>query len=620
MASPVDHVADDSDLQSALRRLTVVPDGDEYIVARPDLGIYVAIPQPGAIFIEALRDGAPLAAATAQASDAAGEEVDAIDFLTGLREAGLLDSQDDTAAPTAAGKRLGWLERVPQGVVEPLFGRVAWTGYVAAALTVAVLLVVRPDLRPIFDDIWFLTDPIWSLIAIFVVSMIISVGHEGWHWLAGRALGVTARFRMSRRGVFLVFETDLSQLVTLPRRARYSPLLAGFAFDVVLLAAVLLMRLGFREEILNHPPAFDRFLGALVFRQIFVLIWQAFGVAFRTDSYAVLANALECHNLYRATVLTSKYRLWRLDANEADELAGMSPRDRSVAGWFWLIYIAGTIAMFTVLVKYVVPFVFGTVRWIVPNITSFALDTMVFWQGLVLVLLLLGQFAVIPLIARRERRQSQRRAPAPANARQSRMIRSRYSVAFQMMFAVVAIATAVPAAGTVLRLADESSDATAENASAAARDDACLPGQRIPIMDFPHVSERAAQDVVYNSDPPTSGPHYSAAVAPGIYRTHLPPGQTVHGQEHGRVVIHYQPDTPDDIVRSLESIAKVHLRDTVVHPNPNLDTQIALTAWGRIDKLDSYDEQRIVAFVDQFRGRFQHGTTAGTDQCHTDQH
>lgn len=619
MVHPVD-VADDAALRSALRHLTVASEGDEndeYVVGRPDLGLYVAIPRPGVVLIESLRDGASLAESSKLASDAAGADVDGADFLTDLAETGLLDSPDDTGTTAAGGRRIGWVERIPRAVVEPLFGRVAWTVYGAIAALVIALLVVRPDLRPIFDDIWFLTDPIWSLIALFAVSMVISAGHECWHWLAGRALGVPARFRMGRRGVFLVFETDLSQLVTLPRRARYSPLVAGFAFDVVLLSAALLMRLGFREEVLNHPPWFDRFLGAIVFRQLFVLVWQLFGVAFRTDSYAVLANALGCQNLYRATALAMKFRLWRLDAREEAEFAGMGPRDRSVASWFWVVYLAGVFAMFTLLVGYLVPFIFGTIRWIIPNITSFATDTLVFWQSLVLAALLLGQYAVIPLIARRDRRQRRQAEPTAGAVRASRAsVRSRWGVVWQAAFVALVVATVIPASGTVMAYADESSDATPDNLLAEARDDSCIPGLRVPILDYPHVSEQAIQDVVYNSSPPTSGPHYAASVAPGIYRTHLPPGQTVHGQEHGRVVIHYRPDTPDDVVRELESIAKRHLRDTVVHPNPDLDTQIALTAWGRIDTLDTFDEARIVYFVDELRGKFDHHATDDTSGCH----
>lgn len=602
----------DAKLRSALQLLSVAEDGDDYIIGRPDLGIYVAVPKPAVILIESLRDGASLAEAAGLASDAAGEEVDVDDFLTGLGEAGLLaDPSSTVAASPLEGMRVSWIERIPQAVVKPLFSRVAWAFYAAATVAVIAILLIRPDVRPIFDDVWFLTDPIWSVLAIIGISVVITFGHESWHWLAGRAIGIPARFRVSRRGIFLVFETDLSHLVTVPRKARYSPMLAGFAFDIVVLTIAVLMRLAFREEVLHHPPALDRFFGAIVFRQLIVLVWQLGGIAFRTDTYAIIANALGCHNLYRATALTARYRLWRLDESEAEELAAIGPRDRSVANWFWLVYLTGVFVMFTVLVTYLAPFAFGMIVWIGPNITSFGLDTLAFWQSVGLTLVLVAQFAAIPVIAIRERR---RRNPVTTQ-RTTRTVRSRYGIAWQIGFVVVAIGAVVHAGDKLSRFVEASSDASRDNEVAAAHDDSCLPGQRVVVMDFPHISQKAAADVVYNSNPATSGPHYGAAVAPGIYRSHLPDGQTVHALEHGRVVIHYLPDTPRDVIDKLESIAKRYARDTVVHPNPKLDSQIALTTWGRISKLDSYDEAQITQFVDKLRGRYDHHSTAGGDEC-----
>ena len=613
MVSPTKDAAVEADLRSALRSLTVDRDGDEYIIGRPDLGIYVAIPRPGVVLIEAFRDGAPLAEATALASDAAGEEVDGSDFLTGLGGAGLLDSPDGESRAFVVGTHIRWVDRIPQRVVKPLFGRVAWTFYTAALLSaVLLLLVLRPDLQPIFDDIWFLTDPIWSMLALFAVSAVITMGHECWHWLAGRALGVTARFRVSWRGVFVVFESDLSQLVTLPRRARYSPLLAGFAFDGVLLAAALLIRLGYREEFLAIPPLMDRLLGAVVFRQIVVLVWQFSGVAFRSDTYAVLANALGCHNLYRATSLTVKGGVWRLTGAEADELAGMGARDRSAAAWFWLVYIAGGFFMFWVAFTYLVPFTYGMIQWVGPNLIELAPNTFVFWQSLALVILLVGQFAVVPFIARRERRRARRAAPAIPDAR---VVRSPDTLAWRAMFAFLGIFALIIAGSHLQGYFGVSSDASSANLAAAAVDDSCLPGRQVPILDFPHVSALAVAGTVYNSNPPTSGAHYGAAVAPGIYTSYLPPGVTVHAMEHGRVVIHYRPDTPESVVDQLESIAKQFSRDTVLNPNPEIDTQIALTAWGRIDTLDRFDRAEVVEFVDTFRNRYNHRSTITGSEC-----
>lgn len=613
MGNPTDEIAVGPDLRSVLDRLTVDRDGAEYILARPDLEVYVAVPHPGVVLIEALRDGASLAAATARASDAAGEEVDGADFLTGLRDAGLLVSPGGTGA-TGTGAGIGWVERIPQAAVKPLFGRVAWGFYLAAAVAATVVLMVRPDLRPIFDDVWFLTNPVWSALVLVVASIFIAGGHEWWHRLAGRALGVPGRFRVSRRGVFVVFETDLSRLVTLPRRARYSPLFAGYAFDIVLLAVALLLRLGFREEIVAYPPAFDRFLGAVVFRQLVVLVWQLAGVAFRSDTYAILATALGCHNLYRATALTVKYGARGLDANEAAELASMSPRDRSSAKWFWLVYVAGGLFMFWVLFTYLVPFTYGMIEWVWPNVTAFAVATMVFWESLALVALLVAQFAVIPLIARLERRRDRRSRPASTAAPDPRTVQSPDRLAWRAMFVFLVIFAAVYAGNELRIYVGVSSDATDYNLAADAKDDSCVPGQRVRLMDFPHVSEQAIAGVAFNSNPPTSGPHYGAAVAPGIYSSYLPPGVTVHAMEHGRVVIHYQPDTPEDVIGELEGIAKRFAHDTVLHPNPEIDSGIALTAWGRIDTMDGYDEERIVTFVDLLTGQYNHQST-DSNEC-----
>ena len=609
---------DESELRRGLERLIVAQDGDEYIIGRADRDLYVAVPEPGAVLVEALRDGASLGEATDLASKAAGEDVDAVDFLTGLRDAGMFARDDDPdvspGSEVGRGVRIGWIDRVPQRAARMLFGRVAWSLYGLATLTVIALWMVRPDLWPIFDDLWFLDDPIWSMLAMFVVSVVLAGVHEVWHWLAGRALGVPARFRMSKRGVALVFESDLSQLVTLPRRARYSPMLAGIAFDLSVLALAFGTRLAFREELLNVPPLIDRFAGALVFRQVLVLAWQFFGVAFRSDSYAILANALGCHNLYRATALTLKDRVWRLSDVEATELAAIGPRDRKVAGWFWVGYLAGGFLMLVVMVRYIVPLTFGMIAFLTPNITGLATETVAFWQSLAVVVLLVGQFAVVPLIGARERRHRRRNRPATAG-RTARPVVGWHVWVTRVSVAVVAILAANYGIEGVLKFVEASPDASAENAAAAAHDDSCLPGDRVDILDYPHISQQDAATVEYNSNPATSGAHYGMAVAPGIYRSTLEEPQLVHSLEHGRVAIQYLPDTPSDIVGELESIAKQYAPHVVMAPNPRLDTQIALTAWGRIDTFDEYDEERITRFVGLLHSRYDHHDQAGDDEC-----
>ncbi|WP_052593946.1 DUF3105 domain-containing protein [Luteipulveratus mongoliensis] len=142
------------------------------------------------------------------------------------------------------------------------------------------------------------------------------------------------------------------------------------------------------------------------------------------------------------------------------------------------------------------------------------------------------------------------------------------------------------------------------------RIDSCLPGQAVVVIDSPHISQNEVSGVSYSSTPATSGPHYPYTVAPGYYDKPVAPGLYVHAMEHGHVVIHYASDTPRETVRALTDFTRRHIDDVVLTPNPRLSHGLALTAWGRLERLDGYDEPAIGAFVDRLKGRFDHGWTS----------
>ncbi len=78
----------------------------------------------------------------------------------------------------------------------------------------------------------------------------------------------------------------------------------------------------------------------------------------------------------------------------------------------------------------------------------------------------------------------------------------------------------------------------------------------------------------------------------------------MHNLEHGHIVIVYDCDglaNCDDVKSKLKTIVDRSdgWKVTVV-PRENKDTPLALTAWGRIDKLGEYDEARITAFIDAY--------------------
>ncbi|SBT51029.1 hypothetical protein [Micromonospora auratinigra] len=390
-------------LVSRAATLVVGRDGEECVIGRAELGRYLAVPEPGAVFVEALRSGASLAAATAAASEAAGEEVDGEDFILTLAEEGLLDDVDP-ATSTGRQRAIRWIEGVRPETAARLFGRVAWAGYLAAALFSVGVLVGRPELRPTFEAAWFLADPVLSLLWSGVVLMVLDALHEMWHWLAARAIGVPAVFRVSYRSLFLVFETDVSQIATVPRRRRYGVFLAGMAFEGVVLAVALALRLLYRADLAGVPPWLDRVAAMVVLGVCFSLAWQCGAVFLRSDMYAVLANALRCHNLYRATWLTVKDRLVGLRAGEADEFAAVDPYERRVAGRFAVGYLVGMLGVTWMFLQLTAPALLAMAVWLVHNLAEGDVGSATFWECVAAVGYLVALYGLPPLLALRERR------------------------------------------------------------------------------------------------------------------------------------------------------------------------------------------------------------------------
>ncbi|MEU7000070.1 hypothetical protein [Nonomuraea sp. NPDC046570] len=383
----------DQDLRDRAARLTVAFDGEAWILGRPDLGIFVAVPEPGAVFVTTLQENGSAADAARRAGEVAGEEVDGADFIEGLTGAGLLDPP---GADTPGGVR--WIEGVSQKAAARLFGRAAWSAYAAAALFAVAVLLLRPDLRPSWQDAWFLPSPALSAFTYLVVVILCSALHEAWHWLAGRALGIPATFRVSYRALNVVFETDLSQIVTVPRGRRYGAYLAGMAVDGVVLAVALGLRL------LVPPGLLDDFLGAVVLYLVIGIVWQWAAVPLRSDGYAILANALRCHNLYRTTWLTAKRRLFRLTPAEETELAEAGARDRAVARWFAVPYVAGLLVMAGLFAAVALPLLVALARWGVERLGSGGIGAAGFWEAVAVGVYLVVQVGLPPLLALRERR------------------------------------------------------------------------------------------------------------------------------------------------------------------------------------------------------------------------
>jgi hypothetical protein len=120
----------------------------------------------------------------------------------------------------------------------------------------------------------------------------------------------------------------------------------------------------------------------------------------------------------------------------------------------------------------------------------------------------------------------------------------------------------------------------------------------------------------WNTDPPTSGPHYEVPVVYGIYDEPVNQVQLVHNLEHGAVAVQYGSDVPQATIDELKRFAQERPRGTVLAPYPALGNEIALGAWvvpdpskpdegtAYLAKCTEFEETAFAAFFDayQFQG------------------
>jgi hypothetical protein len=130
--------------------------------------------------------------------------------------------------------------------------------------------------------------------------------------------------------------------------------------------------------------------------------------------------------------------------------------------------------------------------------------------------------------------------------------------------------------------------------------------------DFPDPEARSKD---WNTDPPTTGPHYGQTLIYGSYSEPIDIARVLHNLEHGAVYILYGNKVPDSTVSQLQEFWADHQNGTILAPYARLGNQIALGAWvvpglpeasndrgsGVIAKCKKFDEPAFGAFFDAFQ-------------------
>jgi hypothetical protein len=128
-----------------------------------------------------------------------------------------------------------------------------------------------------------------------------------------------------------------------------------------------------------------------------------------------------------------------------------------------------------------------------------------------------------------------------------------------------------------------------------------------PLMTTVHIPLGAT--VVYNSNPPSSGPHYTTWANFQEFTQPVDDRYLVHSMEHGAVLLLYKcedggcPELVDALRAVRDAIPSDPLCDpsirvrVVIAPRPANDVTVAAAAWGATYRADCVDAPSLTQFV-----------------------
>jgi hypothetical protein len=170
--------------------------------------------------------------------------------------------------------------------------------------------------------------------------------------------------------------------------------------------------------------------------------------------------------------------------------------------------------------------------------------------------------------------------------------------------------------GGYLALGGGGNEDSAESVRAALVEAGCTLESQ-PAQPGDHTAEiDADDDPKWNTDPPTTGPHYQVPAIFGEYDSPVQVAQAIHNLEHGGVYIFCGEDVPEETVSQLSAFYDEDPTGLLLAPLPRLGETIALGAWvtpdprpgavaeggnGYLAECTEFDENAFTTFRDEFR-------------------
>ncbi len=383
----------------AMYRLTFVQEGDQVIIGRPDIDSFAVFPADAAAVVQRLSTGTDPKLAAAWYQDTYGESADIDDFIDTLRDLGFIRAGSADAAEEPARVPIRW-----QRLGAAAFSAPALVLYAIAVVTACALMVRVPALRPSPSKVFFTRSLIVIALTTTAAQFAGILCHEWFHILAGRGLGLPSKLSIGRRLNFVVVQTTMTGLMGVPSRKRIVPFLAGLIADALLISFLTALAEAFR---LAHWPVLTSQISvSLVYVTILRMLWQGL-ILMETDLYHVFASAVRCPDLHKMTRTYLWSHLARLRGRPVRDFTGdgWTARDLNAVRWYAPFVVAGSIAVLGLVAVGAIPVLAGFAIHVYHGVVTRDFASSRFWDSLVTGAAVTAQFALVAVVAIRDRRR-----------------------------------------------------------------------------------------------------------------------------------------------------------------------------------------------------------------------
>ncbi|NRQ56286.1 PqqD family protein [Brevibacillus sp. HD1.4A] len=385
---------------------------EEMLIGRTDISNFIVLPVIGVEIIDLLDEGKTVNEVATIMEERLGEPVDVLDFANDLAASYQFVHTVDGEVVNESVAVVDHFSWIKEATGQFFFNRVAFCLYGCVFLAGVLLCAFTGKYIPVYSDIFVSTSVTVSVLASFVTIWMFLFFHELAHLLAARSLSIGSRIGLGHRLVFAVAETNMSNIVLVEPGRRYKAFVAGMAWDATFWGIGVILLFAHDAGWVSLLPFIQAFIRMVNVILLMALAFQ-FMVFMQTDVYYMLATRFRCANLLMNTRLFLKSKIRSLTQEEQEEWEYVSLHEKQVIRWYSWVYLIGSVWAIWFFVQYQLRMAIDFIAKIADEMRHASVASWQFWDGILLIILVLVPFFIVGwswLRAYRQRKSERERA------------------------------------------------------------------------------------------------------------------------------------------------------------------------------------------------------------------